>query len=73
MFRLDILDNYTRTKEALNAVETVRRCYKGLWAEADEIKDNNAMDEIDTHLSELDVMQVELESVLKDYKEFLEQ
>ena len=73
MFDLKVLNKYTSAKEALHAVERVRNFYKDMWAEADEIKDNNALDEIDTRLSELDVMQVELEQSLNDCKEFLQQ
>lgn len=73
MFDLSVLNKYTNAKEALNAIEVVRSFYKSMWAEADELKDNNALDEIDTRLSELDVMQVELERTLDGYKEFLMQ
>ena len=73
MFDLSVLNKYTNAKEALNAIEVVRNFYKSMWAEADELKDNNALDEIDTRLSELDVMQVELERTLDGYKEFLMQ
>lgn len=73
MFDLTVLNKYTNAKETLNAIEVVRNFYKGMWAEADEIKDNNALDEIDTRLSELDVMQVELERTLDGCKEFLQQ
>lgn len=73
MFDLKVLNKYTNAKETLDAIEVVRNFYKDRWAEADELKDNNALDEIDERLSELDVMQVELERALKDYKEFLEQ
>ena len=73
MFDLKVLDKYTNAKETLDAIEVVRNFYKDRWAKADELKDNNALDEIDERLSELDVMQVELENALKDYKEFLEQ
>ena len=72
MFDLSVLNKYTNAKEALNAIEIVRNFYKSIWAEADEIKDNDALDEIDTRLSELDVMQVELERTLDEYKEFLQ-
>lgn len=73
MFDLTVLNKYTNAKEALNSIEVVRNFYKDLWSEADELKDNNALDEIDTRLSELDVMQVELERTLDGYKEFLQQ
>ena len=73
MFDLTVLNKYTNAKEALNSIEVVRNFYKNLWTEADELKDNNALDEIDTRLSELDVMQVELERTLDGYKEFLMQ
>lgn len=73
MFDLSVLNKYTNAKEALNSIEVVRNFYKNLWTEADELKDNNALDEIDTRLSELDVMQVELERTLDGYKEFLMQ
>ena len=73
MFDLKILDNYTEAKEALNSVEVIRNFYKNRWSEADDSKDNDMMDEIDVRLSELDVMQVELERTLSDYREFLEQ
>lgn len=73
MFNLKVLDKYIEVKSALAAVETIRRFYKDMWVEADDNKDDSALDEIDTRLSELDVMQVELERTLKDYKEFLNQ
>ena len=73
MFDLTVLDKYIEVKESIRAVDTIRRHYKAMWSEADEIKDNEALDEIDTRLSELDVMQVELEKTLDDYKEYLEQ
>ena len=73
MFDLKILDNYTEAKEALDSVEVIRRFYKNRWSEADDSKDNDMMDEIDVRLSELDVIQVELERTLSDYREFLEQ
>ena len=73
MFDLKVLNKYTNAKETLDAIEVVRNFYKDRWTEADELKDNSALDEIDERLSELDVMQVELENALKDYKEFLEQ
>ena len=73
MFDLTVLNKYTNAKEALNAIEVIRSFYKNLWTEADELKDDNALDEIDTRLSELDVMQVELERTLDGYKEFLMQ
>ena len=73
MFDLKILDNYTEAKEALNSVEVIRNFYKNRWSEADDSKDNDMMDEIDVRLSELDVMQVELERTLSDYRKFLEQ
>lgn len=73
MFDLTVLNKYTNAKEALNSIEVVRNFYKNLWTEADELKDDNALDEIDTRLSELDVMQVELERTLDGYKEFLMQ
>ena len=73
MFDLTVLNKYTNAKEALNSIEIVRNFYKNLWTEADELKDDNALDEIDTRLSELDVMQVELERTLDGYKEFLQQ
>ena len=73
MFDLTVLNKYTNAKEALNSIEVVRNFYKDLWTEADELKDNNTLDEIDTRLSELDVMQVELERTLDGYKEFLMQ
>ena len=73
MFDLKVLNKYTNAKETLDAIEVVRNFYKDRWSEADELKDNSALDEIDERLSELDVMQVELENALKDYKEFLEQ
>lgn len=73
MFNLKVLDKYTNAKETLNSIEVVRNFYKDMWSEADERKDNDAMDEIDTHLAELDVMQVELERTLKGYKEYLQQ
>lgn len=73
MFDIRVLNKYTNAKETLDAINVVRNFYKEMWAEADDAKDNNALDEIDSRLSELDVMQVELEKVLKDYREFLEQ
>lgn len=73
MFDLKVLDKYTNAKEAINSIEVIRNFYKDMWSEADELKDNDAMDEIDTRLAELDVMQVELERTIKDYKEYLSQ
>ena len=73
MFDLRVLNKYTDAKDALGAVNVIRNFYKDRWTEADEAKDNDALDEIDVRLSELDVMQVELEKTLRDCKEFLEQ
>lgn len=73
MFELTVLNKYTEVKKALDAIETIRNVYKFMWALADDNKDNNAMDEIDEKLSELDVMQVDLEGTLNEYKEYLEQ
>lgn len=73
MFDLRVLNKYTDAKDALGAVNVIRNFYKDRWTEADEAKDNDALDEIDVRLSELDVMQVELEKTLSDCKEFLEQ
>ncbi len=71
MFELNIYNKYADIRDALRAVEVIRSFYKDMWAEADEVKDNNVLDEIDTRLSELDVMQVELEKYLNDCREFL--
>lgn len=71
MFELNIFNKYADIKDALRAVEIIRGFYKSLWMEADEVKDNNMLDEIDTRLAELDVMQVELEKYLGDCREFL--
>lgn len=73
MFDLKVFCKYTDAKEALKGVELVRGYYKSIWAEADAVNDNNIMDETDVRLSELDVMQVEIEKTLNDYKEFLAQ
>ena len=73
MFDLRVLNKYTDAKDALGTVNVIRNFYKDRWTEADEAKDNDALDEIDVRLSELDVMQVELEKTLSDCKEFLEQ
>ena len=71
MFDLAILNKYTNAKEALKSIETVRKFYKEQWAEADGVKDNSALDEIDERLSELDVMQVEIENILDKCVEVL--
>ena len=71
MFDLEILNKYTNAKEALKSIETVRKFYKEQWAEADDVKDNSALDEIDERLSELDVMQVEIENILDKCVEVL--
>ena len=71
MFDLATLNKYTNAKEALKSIETVRKLYKEQWAEADDVKDNSALDEIDERLSELDVMQVEIENILDKCVEVL--
>ena len=71
MFDIKVLEKYKTVKDSLSAIEVIRGFYKGMWSEADEAKDNSAMDEIDERLSELDVMQVELENTLKDYTGYL--
>lgn len=73
MFDLKVLDKYSNAKDALDSIDVVRGFYKDRWAEADGLKDNDTMDEIDVRLSELDVMQVEVEKTLDDCKEFLQQ
>ena len=73
MFDLKVLDKYSNAKDALDAIEVVRGFYKDRWVEADSFKDNDMMDEVDVRLSELDVMQVEMEKTLDDCKEFLQQ
>ncbi len=73
MFDIKVLEKYKTVKDSLSAIEVIRGFYKDMWSEADEAKDNSAMDEIDERLSELDVMQVELENTLKDYTEYLAQ
>lgn len=73
MFDIKVLEKYKTVKDSLSAIEVIRGFYKDMWSEADEAKDNSAMDEIDERLSEIDVMQVELENTLKDYTEYLTQ
>lgn len=73
MFDIKVLEKYKTVKDSLSAIEVIRGFYKDMWSEADEAKDNSAMDEIDERLSELDVMQVELENTLKDYTGYLAQ
>lgn len=73
MFNLTVLNRYIEVKKALESIENVRKVYKIMWALADDNKDTNAMDEADEKLSQLDVMQVDLEKTLDDYKEYLEQ
>lgn len=63
MFDFVILSKYVNVKEAIKSIEIIRMFYKGLWTEADNKKDDTALDEIDERLAELDVMQVELEKI----------